>query len=175
LKYHQITQTLVSKYFIFDYATEYFNKHPKIAAAKDFSLTDAEYQNFIAFLSNKDYNYQTVTEKTLIDLKFDAEKEKKWDEIKSEYEGLKSKISTSKKNDLTEFKPEIKRVLENEIAQRYYYEKGKTEQTFQSDLELKKATETLSNKLLLTAVLKGDGTYKTIGKPGQINAQIDNE
>lgn len=171
-KYHQITQVLVGKYYIFDYATEFVKNHPTIAPAKDFKLSDTEYQAFISYLSNKDYNYETSTERTIKELKTDAEKDKKFEEIKSEYESLKTKLSTSKKNDLINFKPEIKRVLESEITQRYYFEKGKAEQAFQYDMELKKAADLINNKPLLTSILKGEGSYKVIGKPGQVSAQV---
>ncbi|MBK0382128.1 S41 family peptidase [Pedobacter sp. SD-b] len=171
-KYHEITQVLVNKYFIFDYATAFVKTHPSIAPAKDFRLSDAEYQNFVSYLDGKDYNYETPTEQTLGSLKDDAINDKKWEQIKTEYESLKTKISGGKKNDLTEFKPEIKRVLESEIVQRYYFEKGKAQQAFQYDLELKKAKDLLFDNSLMAAVLKGDGNYNTIGKPGQISAQI---
>ncbi|MDA9554703.1 S41 family peptidase [Pelobium sp.] len=171
-QYHQITQVLVGKYFIFDYATEFVKKHPSIAPAKEFKLSDDDYQNFVNYLNNKDYNYQTATERTLADLKADAEKDKKFEDIKGEFEGLKAKLSTSKKNDLMTFKPEIKRVLESEIAQRYYFETGRTLQSFQYDMELKKALETIANKSLVAAVLKGEGNFKVIGKPNQVSAQV---
>ncbi len=173
-KFHQITQVLVTKYYIFDYATEFVKKHPTIAPANNFQMSDADYQNFTSYLDGKDYNYETPTEQTMLDLKKDAVSDKKWDEIKTEYETLKAKVSYSKKNDLTQFKPEIKRVLESEITQRYYFEKGKAQQAFQYDLELKKAKDLLLNNTLMAAVLKGDGNYKTIGKPGStLSAQAE--
>jgi carboxyl-terminal processing protease len=171
-QYHQITQTLVSKYLIFDYATEFARKNTSIAAAKDFTLSDAEYQNFVSYLNDKDYKYQTAAEKTLADLKSDEEDAKKFDVIKNEFESLKAKIVASKKNDLTLYKPEIKRVLENEIVQRYYFQNGRALQAFQYDLELKKAAEIINNKALIASVLKGEGNYKVIGKPGQVSAQV---
>ncbi|OAQ37995.1 peptidase S41 [Pedobacter psychrophilus] len=172
-KFHQITQVLVSKYYVFDYATEFVKKHPSIAPAINFQLSDADYQNFVSYLEGKDYNYQTPTEQTLASLKDDAISDKKWEEIKTEYDNLKAKVSYSKKKDLTEFKPEIKRVLESEITQRYYFENGKAQQAFQYDLELKKAKDLLINNTLMAAVLKGDGNYKTIGKPGTVSAQAE--
>ena len=172
-KFHQITQVLVTKYYIFDYATEFVKKHPTIASANNFHLSDTEYQNFVSYLDGKDYNYQTATEQTLANFKKDAENDKKWDEIKTEYDNLKAKVSYSKKNDLTQYKPEIKRVLESEITQRYYFEKGKAQQAFQYDLELKKAKDLLMNNTLMAAVLKGEGDYKTIGKPGTVSAQTE--
>lgn len=172
LKYHQITQVLISKYLIFDYATQFVKNHPSIAPAKEFTLSDADYDEFVNYLNNKDYNYQTATEKTLADLKFDAESEKKWDNIKADYESLKSKISTSKKQDLITYKAEIKQILESEITQRYYFEKGRTLQAFQYDMELKKAIVLLKDKTLMANVLKGNGEYNIIGKPKLVNAQV---
>ncbi len=172
LKYHQITQVLISKYLIFDYATQFVKNHPSIAPAKEFTLSDTDYEEFVNYLNNKDYNYQTATEKTLADLKFDAESEKKWDNIKADYESLKSKISTSKKQDLITYKAEIKQILESEITQRYYFEKGRTLQAFQYDIELKKAIVLLKDKTLMANVLKGNGEYNIIGKPKLVNAQV---
>lgn len=170
-EFHQITQVLVGKYLIFDYATEFFNKHPNIAAAEKFVLSDAEYQSFITFLKGKDYNYQTATEKSLVALKDDAEEDKKWDAIKGDFENLKQKIATSKEADLITYKAEIKQVLESEIAQRYYFEKGRTINSFQYDTELKKAIELLGNGSLMAKVLNGEGVYKTIGQPKLVSAQ----
>jgi carboxyl-terminal processing protease len=172
-KYHQITQILVNKYYIFDYATEFTRTHPTISPAKDFSLSDAEYQNFVTYLNNKDYNYQTAAEKTLANLKLDAEAEKKFELIKGDYESLKAKVSTSKKADLSLYKSEIKKVLEGEIVQRFYFQNGRTVQAFQYDIELKKAAEIINNKTLTASVLNGEGNYKVIGKPGQISAQVE--
>ncbi|HEY1024165.1 MAG TPA: peptidase S41, partial [Sphingobacteriaceae bacterium] len=165
-RYHLITQTLAGKYHIFDYATRYRNSKGTIAAAKEFKLTDAEYGDFVNYLSDKDYNYFTRTEKLLNDLKMEAEKENKLSEVKSEYENLRAKVSFSKKNDLTQFKEEIKRVLENEIASRYYFENGRLENSFRYDEEMAKALELFAGKGTLVSILKGEGSYKVIGKPG---------
>jgi carboxyl-terminal processing protease len=175
LKYHQITQTLVSKYFIFDYATDFVRSHPAIDVAKTFKLSDSDYQNFTAYLNGKNYQYKTYLERNVDNFKTEAEKDKKWNDIKSEIESIKTKLNSDKKADLTTYKSEIKRVLESEIAQRYYFEKGKTEQAFQYDTDLKKAYEIFNNSTLMSSVLRGDGTYKTIGKPGKMTAQVDNE
>jgi carboxyl-terminal processing protease len=172
-KYHQITQTLVSKFFIFDYATNFMRTHPTIEAAKNFKLSESDYLGFINYLNDKDYQYQTYLERSLQDLKIDAEKDKKWNDIKSDIENLKVKLNSDKKLDLITYKTEIKRVLESEIAQRYYFEKGKTEQAFQYDADLKKAYEVFTNNALMASVLRGDGSYKTIGKPGKMTAQIE--
>ncbi|MXV49526.1 PDZ domain-containing protein [Pedobacter sp. HMF7647] len=166
-KYSQITQTLVSKYYIFDYATKFRNANPSITEPKTFKLTDAQYAEFVSYLSDKDYNYSTQTEKMLTTLQKEAEKDRKMTEIKPEFDALKSKVFYSKKNDLTQFKGEIRQVLENEIVSRYYFQKGRLETGFKYDNDLKKAINVLSDKVMIASILKGEGTYKTIGKPGE--------
>ena len=166
IRYNLITQTLASKYYLFDYATKYRNEHPLIETANKFKLSDIEYGKFTSFLANKDYGYKTKTEKLLIDLKDEADKENKLTEIKSEFDALNAKVSHSKKNDLTQFKEEIRKVLENEIVSRYFFEQGRIEQAFQYDQDMNEALRVIANRAVLASILKGEGTFKSIGKPG---------
>ncbi len=170
-KYHPITQALLSKYLLFDFANDFVSKTPQISPAKDFNLTDANYASLVTFLVNKDYSYQTETEVVLQNLLKKAEKEKTYPKIKTELETLKAKVAAIKKDDLTQYKPEIKRVLESEIVQRYYYEKGKAQQAFQYDKELKEAVKLFNNPVNYNSILKGENNFKVIGKPGKMLVQ----
>jgi len=165
VKYSQISQTLVTRNYVFDYATEYRLKKAAVKQAKSFKISDQEYNDFVNYLSDKNYDYSTRTEKILAELKTEAEKENKLPEVKAEYEAFKSKLSFSKKNDLSQFKDEIKKILENEIAGRYFYQKGRIEHGFQYDEELKSAYKVLESKSMLANILQGEGSYKSIGKP----------
>lgn len=166
VKYNLITQTLASKYHIFDYATVYRNERAAIPDAKSFKLTDTEYAKFVTYLSTRDYNYNTRTERILNDLRDEAEKESKMTDIKVEYDALKAKVSHSKKNDLTQFKEEIRKVLEAEIVSRYFFENGRLEQGFKYDADLNESLKIISNKTVLASILNGEGNFKSIGKPG---------
>jgi carboxyl-terminal processing protease len=164
-RFANVTQTLVSKLLIFDYATLYRNSHPKLADPKQLSLTDAEYNDFIKYLAGKNYTYSTVSEKLLTTLKTEATREKQYSEIQAEYDALKAKLANTKKNDLLTHKAEVKQVLENEIASRYYYERGRYEANFKYDKELAQAIKTMQDKTQLASILKGEGSFKVIGKP----------
>ncbi|WP_184543846.1 S41 family peptidase [Mucilaginibacter sp. FT3.2] len=164
-KFANVTQALVGKLLIFDYATLYRDKHSKIADTKSFGLADNDYNDFVKYLADKNYNYTTSAEKVLGSLKTEATKEKQFNDIQGEYDILKAKLMTSKKNDLQAHKDEIKQVLENEIASRYYYEKGRYEVNFKYDKELAQAVKTMQDKAQLASILKGEGNYKVIGKP----------
>jgi carboxyl-terminal processing protease len=163
--FSDIAQTLVTKYFVFDYANLYRANHPKIDAAKAFILSDTDYAEFAKYLAGKNYSYNTASEKILGALKTEASKDKQYAELQPELEALKNKLASTKKNDLQVYKAEIKQILENEIASRYYFEKGRYEANFKYDKELAQAVKVLQDKLQLAAILKGDGTYKVIGKP----------
>jgi carboxyl-terminal processing protease len=164
-RFANITQTLVSKLLIFNYATQYRNAHAKIADPKTFALTDADYSDFEKYLSKKDYTYSNPSEKALKDLKTEATKDKEFDAIKAEYDALQTKLAAAKANDLEQHKVEIKQVLENEIVSRYYFDKGRYECNFKYDHELAQAVKTMQDKNLTASILKGEGSYKIIGKP----------
>jgi len=164
-RFASVTQVLVGKLLVFDYATQYRNTHPKIGDPKTFALSDAEYADFTKFISTKDYQYSNRSEKVLSDLKTEVDKDKEFADIKPEYEALKNKLATEKANDLQQHKDEIKQILENEIASRYYFEKGRYECNFKYDKELGRATKLMSDKNEVATILKGEGAYKIIGKP----------
>jgi carboxyl-terminal processing protease len=90
--YSNITQALGANFLFFDYANKYFREHPKIDSAKAFSLTDAEYTQFIQWLGDKKYDYSNKSEKLLTELKKSTEKEKYYSGIESEYDMLKKKM-----------------------------------------------------------------------------------
>ncbi len=152
-----VAVTLYTRNYLFDYATEYASKHPTIAPAIKFSLTDAEFNQFSKWVESKDYSYQTETELALDSLKKLAMREKYYDDAKSEFESLKSKLSHDKKQDLLKHKQQVKEMLENEIASRYYYSRGRVAQGLQYDKELDKAM----------ALINNPGDYKGLLSPGK--------
>jgi len=163
--FSNITQALVSKLMIFDYATRYRNMHNSIPDVRSFHLSDADFGDFEKYLSNKNYSYTTATEKMINNLKVEATKEKQFAGIQAEYDALKTKMQESKKNDLQQNKEEIKQVLENEIVSRYYFDKGRYETNFKYDKELAQSVKIMQDKSQVASILKGDGDYKVIGKP----------
>ena len=153
--------SLMNKNLVFDYATVYKNSHAEIVGdGMTFRLSDAEYNSFVSYLTDKDYDYTTRSEKTMEDLKTIAEKEKYYDDVKAEYESLKAKIQHNKKDDLLKYKSEIKDLLEEEIASRYYFQKGRITASLKDDPEIKEALEVLSSghkyKDILTSLAKKD-------------------
>ncbi len=149
-----IEVTLYTKNYLFDYATEYARQHPTIPSANKFTLTDAEYNQFAKWLENKDYSYKTETENNVDSLISQAKREKYYDGAKQEFEALKSKLSHDKKQDLLKHKDQVRQTLENEIASRYYFTRGRVAQGLQYDKELTKALSLLANPGEYNGILK---------------------
>jgi carboxyl-terminal processing protease len=148
-----ISQSLLSKQLIFDYATNYRVKHPQIASAKEFRLSDKDYEEFVAWLADKEYDYVTRSEKMMEDLKATVIREKYYDGIKDQFEALKSSIMHDKQEDLIKNKDEITELLQDEIVSRYYYQKGRVEASFAYDPEILKAVEALKNKEVFNTIM----------------------
>jgi carboxyl-terminal processing protease len=155
-EYADISKTLGNKGYFFEYANKYRAEHPTIAPAKEFNISDAEYQKFVAFLAKKDISYSTSVEKSVDDLVKKAKDEKHYDDIKADIEVIKKKISTNKANDLARFKPEIKELLEQEIALRYYFQKGAIEASFDDDQDIITAMNVLNDPQKFQTLLKSN-------------------
>jgi len=151
----RILSTLMGKPFVFDYATQYVAKHPSIAAAKDFVLSDNDFNDFVKWLDGKDYSYQTKTELALEELKENAEKENYFEGIRKDYESLSKAVSHDKKQDLLKNKKEIMRLLQDEIVTRYYFQKGRLQNQLKEDEEVLEAIQVLSNSGKYQSILNG--------------------
>ena len=152
-----ITRILLQKSYLFDYATRYRAEHPTIVPARQFKLSDVDYQKFVTYLQNKNISYSTDAEKALTDLSKKVKEEKHYDDVKLELEAIRKKVTVNKANDLQRFKPEIKELLEQEIVSRYYFEKGRTEAGFDNDPNIIAAVAVLNDPNRYAALLKPSG------------------
>ncbi len=152
-QYSALTKYLLDNGLIFDYATEYRLKNQSIAAAKEFSIDDAKYQEFVKWLKNKDLNYTSPLEQNLAELKAKAEKEKNNEKILIQIKEIEKTVAASKSSDLDTYKQEIIEKLEEEIISRYYFKAGQIEATFDEDPEIGKALEILGDVKKYNSIL----------------------
>ena len=111
----------------------------------------------MAYLQNKNIAYSTDAERSLTDLTKKVKEEKHYDDVKLELDAIKKKVTVNKANDLQRFTPEIKEILESEIVSRYYYEKGRTEASFDDDPNIQAAVAVLNDPNRYAALLKPGG------------------
>ena len=139
-----------------NYEVDYIAKHPTIAPAKDFALTDADYDEFKARVLKANFKYDRETEKYLKDLEKLAKFEGYYDDAKPEFEALKKKLSHNVAKDLDYNKEYIKQLLENEIVAAYYFQAGAIQNSLRYDKQIKEAIKLLNSpeeykKILLPA------------------------
>ncbi len=149
-----ITQVIYGKGFVFDYATLYAFNHPTLPEAKNFSLTDQEYQDFVSWMKTKSYTFESPIETELVELTEEAKREKFYDDLKPQLDQIKTRLAETRKNDLIHYKDQIKQLLEKEIVSRYYFERGSVETGFKYDQEVKAANEVLHNQPDYKRILK---------------------
>ncbi len=149
---------LVTRYTIFDYATYFAAKNPSIPQPEDFTITDAIYDDFIGYVKNNNFKYDSETQGAYAELLKTAKEEKYFEVASEEFKALEARLKPDLDKDLRLFKDEISDLLKDEIAGRYYYQKGAIRATIKDDPDILKAREILNNP----------GAYAGYFKPGTV-------
>lgn len=140
-----ISISLLNKRLVFDFATQFRYKNEKIESIENFEITDEIFNNFVDFLSDKEYQYTTATEDALDIFKEITDEEGTSDLISEEFNLLIEKIKLNKENDLGNNKEEIKEFLSNEIISRYYYQEGRIIDRLKHDKDIDEALRLFKN------------------------------
>lgn len=152
-QYAPITYSLVHNDLIFGYATKYYYEHPEIGDAREFSFSEEDYQAFTNWLKPKKYDYTTQVEKNIEHLIASAKKEKYYHDIKEQIYALQSETLHNKDQDLVSFKKEITKLMEQEIAGRYYFQDGIIESSFSNDEDIRTAIKVLNDSVRYQSLL----------------------
>lgn len=138
---------------VFDYVTEWAQKHKTIAPMEEFVFPESDYEGFKEFVKKRNFTYDRQSERLLKELKKVAEIEGYMDEASEEYQALAAKFTPNLDRDLERFKKEIINMISSEIGKRYYYQRGDMIQALKDDAVLDKAIEVLSNPELYQKTL----------------------
>lgn len=152
-KLSNISVSLLSNDLIFDYATKFHQEHDTIPSPEIFEISDDIYNDFMSFLKDKEYHYQTRSEELIDKLEIQLKKENYMKAVEPSLTELKDQLEKDKKNDLIKFRDEIKRLLKEEIVARYFSQSGVIRSSFRDDPIITKAVEVLENKELYKSIL----------------------
>jgi carboxyl-terminal processing protease len=145
----RIDSTEVMQYYVMDYIA----KHPTIAKAEDFRLTDADYQDFKKQVIRSGFKYDRETSKVYNELVKMAKFEGYYDDAKEEFEALKKKIDHHDLNrDLDAHREEIQQMIEQDIVSAYYFQAGQMQVGLRTDKALREAVR----------ILTTDGEYEKL-------------
>ena len=131
-----------------NFAIEYYKKHPSIAPADEFVLSDSEYDDFVSFASQVDFDVRTQTEIELEALIEKAQKEKVFQHkpaLQEQMKGMLDSLCVSKKDFLYQNKELIRSLLQDEIAEKYYLKWGSTQSSIRWDELIFSAMEKWNN------------------------------
>ncbi len=149
-----ITISLLSKAHIFNYANHYYYNHPIKPELKGFSLSDTEYDVFVAWLEGKNYDYTTKLEHAIAEIEENKNSDPMVDKIKDKLEILKKEVAHNKEKDLQTHKEEIRDLIEENIISRYYFIKGEIAHSITHDYDVKEAIALLNNPSQYNSLLQ---------------------
>jgi len=148
-----ITTALLKDEAIFDYATKYYYSH-QMEDWKGFEFTDSDFNNFLKYLKEDGFNYETETEKEFADALRKAEADDLKDEIQGDYNKLLQSIALAKEKAIAAKKAEIKSLLSDEILKRYFYRNGLYNYQLENNPEILAAVDVLNDSKKYTKILK---------------------
>jgi len=155
-----ISYALLTKFLFFNFATQFAQEHAEIAEPGKFEVSDELFNKFVDYVNKEGYEYTTRSEEALENLKKYAQKEKYFENIKTDYADLVAKIEENKKDDIRQHSDEIKEILKMEIISRYYYQKGKIIASLADDKGIDKALGIIHSKDTYVAILQGVNEHK---------------
>ena len=150
----KIVGSLVSKQLIFDFATEFVLQNDSIEGPGVFKISDALYEDFVMFLSDKEYEYETNTEKKMAELIDKAEDE--YADFKEDLVVLQKKLQSYKEDDIHKYQSQVSELILSELMSRYYYQEGRVIASLADDNVLKEAILVLNDSDRYQAILSGN-------------------
>ena len=153
-KISPITKAIINDDYIFDFATEYYYKNG-VSDLKSFQVTDVDFKDFKTFLKDRNFAFETKTEKA-IDNAFAVANEEGLDEaLASDYNALLDRLNSYKSKGIDENKVQLKALIGNEIIKRYFYREGLHEYYIANNVEIQKASEVLGDSNGYKRILNG--------------------
>lgn len=138
---------------IFNFATQYYYKHPN-QGDKVPVLTEADFLEFKNYVKSQNFSFDTKTELALKEVMEQAKKEKMDAQIKPQFDALLSSVQKNEESEMLKNKTEILNLLLDEIIKRYQYKEGLYNYYVKNNLEVKKAATLLANTTEYNKILK---------------------
>lgn len=144
-KFPNILFYLLNDDLIFDYATQYCLTHPALVSVDSLQITNEDYADFKKLVKDANFTYDRQSEQMLKTLKEVAEFEGYMEGAAEEFKALEQKLNHNLDRDLDYFSGPIKEQIAEEVATRYFFERGAAMQRLKDDADLKKAIEVLTS------------------------------
>lgn len=137
--YSRLVVSLVLSGIIDNYTIDYCKKHESIPAIEDFHYTAEDYEDFIRYAMTQEFDYRSSAKTYFDQMKKELEEEGLAEGMTAQLEALEKSIDIEKEQFLRLKKEEIIPFIEEEIAVRYWFQKGGVQVHLRYDEQLKKA------------------------------------
>jgi carboxyl-terminal processing protease len=148
-----ITTALLKDNAIFDYATKYYYSH-QMTDWKNFKFGEADFQDFLKFLKDNNFEYETETEKKFAEGLKISEDDDMSKDISASYNQLMAAIDSAKDKAIVDKKVEIESLLMDEILKRYFYREGLYNYQIEHNPEILEAVAVLNDAGRYGKILK---------------------
>ena len=146
-----------------DFVDEFVKRHNSRLEGMDemeYEFTDADYAEFVEFMTERSVEYESLTRSTLKLLKRNAELERYGDDVAEQIRVLEQKISDDKNTNLELYKGDLKGLITSEVIIRYRNSKGVTRHNLQTDKDVLKAVEILRDGERYKEILTSQDTQR---------------
>ena len=147
-----ITDAVVKKDGIFNFATQLYYKNPNVTGIP--VVSDADFANFKAYLKQEKISLDTETNKALKNVLESAKKENIDTQIAAEYKQLENALERNQEIELEANKNQIKKLLQEELIIRYQDREGLYDFYTKNNIEIEKAIALLNNATQYKNLLK---------------------
>lgn len=146
----ELHKALLNKDMFFKYASNYVSKNNSI---KVFKASEDTYSDFRQFLTEIGFDYKSLPEKKLDELKKSLSENKLDNKLSSYLGTIEQTINSEEETEYEKAKEELKRSIETEINRMIVEEKEQIEGTFDSDKQLQEAISIILDKARYSNIL----------------------
>jgi carboxyl-terminal processing protease len=148
-----LLKALDEQNILFDFVTGYCLGKDSIAPPDRYRF--AEWDEFLAFLKERKFTYQTASDQALLTLKEQAAKEQAHALLQPSIQKMETELRQFREQNLITHKDEIIRRIELDVIGRYYYDRGRKQMGLRNDAEVEAAIQLLNDPSRYHNILKG--------------------
>ena len=137
---------LVGSDEFFDYVTSYCHAHPTLPPIGQFRLSDEDYAAFADSIQASGFEAGKPCREVLGVLRDVVRREGYQEAAQAELNALEEKLKSDIRADLMRFRREVEPYIMDELAHRYYYQRGGVQQQLIDDPCIERALQVLSNE-----------------------------
>ena len=152
--------TLYALGFIEDFGDDYTRRHPgQRIDLRTFSITDADYADFVEFMQDKEVPYESDTRRALKALKKAAEDDR-FAELKERFERVEAELKDDTRTNLETYREQVVDAINNDIVLRHGYTAGVIEHALPGDREVTEAVAVLRDSAEYARITREQDTRR---------------